>query len=174
MKRYYLPWAKNTIQSPFQRDAWAKGFAALLCKVGTFICSDVKLNAEAKRKAETKLRQTLEVNRLGDMPARVTEASSQEEKTMEEREADTITLDAQTSNDIRVSLKRLAAEAGLTASSQGIRKPAAGQASNSKPETGIVVHVDGQGVHVQWANGACSAHERDSLQPSPKTKTSSQ
>ena len=71
MKHYYLPWATDFMKSPFQRDSWAKAFAAFLFHVGTGICKDMALSHEVKQKMETRLRATLDKGRLGEMPERV-------------------------------------------------------------------------------------------------------
>ena len=70
MNTYYLPWADDWSKSPFRQNAWAKGFAAFLCKMGRQVCRDQDLPMETKEKFETKLRTTLAEDMHGKCPLR--------------------------------------------------------------------------------------------------------
>ena len=170
MERYYLPWATNFMNAPFQRDAWAKAFAAFLCKVGNVIAKDDTLDNDHKKKLETKMRITLEVNRVSDMPARVIEDGL--EPIGDTREADTV------QNNIVLSAKRAAAEAGLQLHSEVIEKPTKvaktdAQTTENAP-IGTITKIDNEGVHVDWGNGKSVLRPLATLVPAPKQKAASQ
>ena len=65
MDTYYVPWSGHWGGSPFKRNAWAKAFAAFLCKMGRLVCKDAMLPTETKEKLETKLRSTLQQDMHG-------------------------------------------------------------------------------------------------------------
>ena len=151
MERYYVPWAAEPSDAPFQRDAWTKGVAAFLCRVGKLVVSDKPLDDETKCKLETKFRTTLEKNKTGNMPDRVV-ASSQDHTDAEKAPAmDTDTLLAvdQQGTKAAMSCKRLAVEAGLALQGEVIVKKQK-RAAGNKAVIGIVRAIQENGVLIAW------------------------
>ena len=115
MDTYYVPWSSQWDNSPFQRNAWAKAFAAFLCKMGRFVCKDALLSKETKEKLETKLRSTLAVDMHGKMPEQilapdVAVASSHDQAF---KATETVVPDDGNPGRATVPMKRLALEAGF-------------------------------------------------------------
>ena len=107
MDTYYVPWSSHWDDSPFQRNMWAKAFAAFLCKMGRFVCRDAMLSKETKEKLQTKLRSTLAVDMHGEMPGVVSTASSHGQAP---KEMETVVQDGGNSGRATVPVKRLALE----------------------------------------------------------------
>ena len=123
MHRYYMPWSGNRMESPYQREAWAKGFAAFLCKMGNHICRDAVPDHEGRIKLEDKLRSTLEPQKLEDLPARVVDLKSPAASSQANvRQLETLQAAKQGGTIAEVPLKRLAEEAGIMMSDAVVLK----------------------------------------------------
>ena len=122
MAQYYLPWSKDWMKSPYQRDTWAKAFAAFLCKMGNLISRDAALDHDMQEKLETKLRATLDQGRLEALPSRV--VPDGQVAAVSDREHDTVKAQNGSSTAAALSAKRLAAEAGLVLQGEVVLKKA--------------------------------------------------
>lgn len=174
MQQYYLPWSNDWMRSPFQRDAWAKAFAAFLCKMGNLICRDTPPDHASKLKMETKLRETLNRDKLSEMPSRVVPDGVA--PSVPNREGETVKAQDDLGSQASISSKRMAAECGLAMNGGVILKKTKRDA-NIATETmhvGIVQSILDQGVEVKWKDGQVTMHTQADLMPAPKQKASSQ
>ena len=179
MQKYYVPWSADWMKSPFQREAWAKAFAAFLCKMGTYICRDSMPDQASKLKLETKMRLTLEQNRLEDLPPRVLPLSNPSASSHEGLvELQTLQAASVGETSAAVPLKRMAAEAGILVSSAVVLKKAKGGSEADGVENstshGLVTAIENGKISVDWDLGGSSSHDLGDLTPAPKAKASSQ
>ena len=171
MKQYFMPWAHDWMKSPYQREAWAKAFGALLLKVSNYLCKGEILDREARVKMETKLRLTLEVNRLDELPGRLYEDGLK--PSIPERE--TVTLSARNAftGSVALPMKRKAAEAGLPVNAEVVRRTANNDAVPN-PAPGRIEVIAEDGLHVRWENGNVEILQIADLVLHVKKKASSQ
>ena len=174
MQQYYLPWSNDWMRSPFQRDAWAKAFAAFLCKMGNLICRDTPPDHASKLKMETKLRETLNRDKLSEMPSRVVPDGVA--PSVPNREGETVKAQDDLGSQASISSKRMAAECGLAMNGEVIlkknqarrqhchRNDACGHRS-IHPGPGRGSEMEGRPSHHAHASGSDAGTKTKGFQP---------
>ena len=169
MDTYYAPFVAEVMDCPFRTGSWTKGLGAVLCKVGRLIASDRAIDIETQQKLESKLRDTLEKDSIGPIPDRVVALSQDEVAAATDLDA-TLgnTVVATDASGVPVlSVKRLAAEAGLEPNGEVILKSARGKESF---DVGVVRAIEDGGVMVSWAGKEAMVVDVAELVPAPKKR----